>query len=91
MWTPDKIQSLLNGIVTAHDVFYSNISLTDLAHLVISEGAQESTGNYNLPGWSEGFIQSTPSTVGQDFINHGNAVTSSVGTMICSYPSHRLR
>lgn len=82
MWTPDKIQSLLNGIITAHEVFYPNIGLVDLAHLIVAEGAQESTGDYNLAGWSVGFIQSTPSTVGVDYANHGTAVTSSVGTMI---------
>ncbi len=82
MWTPAKIQSLLNGMITAHDVFYSNINFTDLAHSIIAEGAQESTGNYSLLGWSEGFILSTPSTVGQDLISHGQAVTSPAGTFI---------
>jgi hypothetical protein len=81
LWTPDKIASLYRGIATAQQ-FFPQLSMTDLAHLVAAEGAQESTGNFALPGYSVGFLQVTPNTVVQDFTNHGRPILAPDGSAV---------
>ena len=83
LWTPDKMQSLMRGIQTAQR-YFPKIGLVDLAHLILAEGAQESTGNFAMPGVSVGFMQVTPGTVGIDFKNHGMPIKAADGSVVVS-------
>lgn len=88
LWTPQKVDSLWEGIVTAHARIFKKEcpSLKEFARLIICEGMQESSGNWNLgckpvdfsDHTSHGFIQVTPGSVMIDFYNWGLPVKSAL-------------
>lgn len=90
LWTPDKIQSYFNGIVTAHNLFFTELSLKDFAQLIVCESCQESTGDYRLgvkpvdlnDHSSAGIIQVTPGSVLLDYQNWGVPIIDVTGKII---------
>lgn len=87
LWDTAKLDSLWEGIVTARARFFrSELSLRDFARLIICEGMQESTGDWNAgckavdfeDHTAHGFIQVTPGSVMKDFSEWGQSVTSAL-------------
>ena len=84
MWSEAKRQSLYRGIVQARNIFYRELNLRDFAHMILSESAQESTGDFTLgvrpidfnDHASQGLIQVTPGSVVLDFLHWGKQVRS---------------
>lgn len=84
LWTPEKYKRLYEGITAGYQYFYGNIGfdLKTFARLVLCEGGQESTGDYNLgvkpidlaDMTSHGFIQVTPGTVVKEYVSWGMPV-----------------
>jgi hypothetical protein len=92
MWTPDKVHSYYEGIVTSHNLFFYYLGLRDFARLVICESMQESTGDYNLgvkpvnfkDHTSQGIIQVTSGSVVLDYYNWGQPIIGVSGKMAMS-------
>lgn len=98
LWTPDKIKSFYDGVVTSQLNFFPEFRLEEFAHLIICECMQESTGDYrlNVPKLisfkdhrSFGIIQITPGSVLLDYYRFGSAIMDINGKMILS-PSRTL-
>jgi hypothetical protein len=89
LWTADKVDSLWDGVVTAHRLFFRKEcpSLRSFARLIICEGMQESTGIWNLgckpvdfgDHTSHGFMQVTPGSVMKDYRDWGLPIRSARG------------
>ena len=88
LWTAAKQARLYDAILTAHASFFPQMPLLEFAHLVLCEGAQESTGDYTqgvTGGISyndhtgQGFLQVTPATVVADYANYGTPVKDAAG------------
>jgi hypothetical protein len=92
LWTPDKIQSFYNGIITANNLFYRELQLIDFARLIICEAMQESTGDFRLgvkpidlnDHTSHGIIQVTPASVLLDYYNYGLPIIDYQGHLVLS-------
>jgi hypothetical protein len=88
-WSQAKVASLNKGIQTAQQ-FFPNMSAKNLALLVVSEGAYESTGDTNLnvgssdPGAGQGFMQVTPQSVVKDYQAFGKEIKAPDGSTVLS-------
>ena len=91
MWTPEKVQSFYNGIVVAHNNFFSReLELSDFARVIISESCQESTGNFSLNvkpiNFTDydgcGIIQVTPASVLLDYQRFGEPIPDLEGKVM---------
>ncbi len=82
LWTPTMLQSLYDGLV-ATQTFYPNLSMQDLAHLMLALGATDSTGDYRLSNnGAVGYLQVSTSSCQTDYTNHGDTVTGPHGQLI---------
>jgi hypothetical protein len=85
LWTPEKIDSLFAGLVTAHRLFFVDLPFMDYARVIICECMQESTGDFRLGSApttldlssdhkSYGLIQVTPASVVRDYRDFGKPI-----------------
>ena len=82
LWTPSLLASLYDGLV-ASQAFYPNLSLQDLAHLILALGATDSTGDYRLSNNSSvGYLQVATSSCEADYIAHGLAIVGPDGQLL---------
>ena len=89
-WTPAKLTQLMEGIGNVNALFYPEFSRRDIARLIICEGAQESTGDYDLGAraidfndhGAQGFIQVTPGSVVKDFRDFGKKIVNARGHVV---------
>jgi hypothetical protein len=89
-WTTAKVTELLYGIQNVKNIFYPEFALRDVARLIVCEGAQESTGDYNLGVHSidfndhgaQGFIQVTPGSVVKDYHDFGTKIVNAAGHVV---------
>jgi hypothetical protein len=92
LWTPAKVQSFYDGVITAHNLFYWEFDLIDFAQLIICESMQESTGDYRLgvkpvnfdDHSSQGIIQVTSGSVLLDYYNYGIPIVNHIGKLVLS-------
>ena len=90
LWTPLKVQQLMIGLRAAQSQFFPELSLQDFARLMVAEGAQESTGDWNLgvrpidfsDHASQGFLQVTPASVVLDYANYGLPIQDANGKVL---------
>ena len=86
LWTDQKVAQLALGIDAARQ-FYPEIEAADLGRLIIAEGAQETTGDWNLKvggdkGAGQGFMQVTPQSVVRDYVYFGQAIRAPNGALV---------
>jgi hypothetical protein len=91
LWSDEKVRQFYVGVVTAHKLFFNEVTLQDFARLIICESMQESTGDYRLgvkpvirfdDHTSWGVIQVTPGSVLKDYFMYGKPIMNIDGIIV---------
>ncbi len=86
IWTDEKVDSLRRGIEAAQP-FYPGIAVHDLAKLIVAQGAQECSGDFNLnvgggPGDGQGFLQVTNQSSLAQFKEYATPIKDAEGKVV---------